>query len=77
MTGTFCPTSYVEVKIINSSFLFIFSYEWNHREEKSLQHTCLVCYIMVFGSQDLGKRRGEENTLLGIKLGASVLASWP
>lgn len=72
----------MEVKIINSSFLFIFSYEWNHRKEKSLQHTCLVCYIMVFGSQDLGKRRskkrrGEEKTLLGIKLRASVLVSWP
>lgn len=64
----------MEVKIINSSFLFIFSYEWNHREEKSLQHTCLVCYIMVFGSQDLGKRRskkrrGEEKTLVGHKAG--------
>lgn len=72
----------MEVKIINSSFLFIFSYEWNHKEEKSLQHTCLVCYIMVFSSQDLGKRsskkrRGEEKTLLGIKLGASVLVIWP
>ena len=42
----------------------------------------LFVNIMVFSSQDLGKRsskkrRGEEKTLLGIKLGASVLVIWP
>lgn len=68
----------MQVKIINSSFLFLFFYEWNHKEEKSLQHILLACYIMVFGSQALGKRRevkrkekkrGEEKTLFGHKAG--------